>query len=249
MFVDGDCEIVADWLPRAVDFLSCHPDVAVVCGRRRERYPAASLYNRFCDLEWDTPTGPADSSGGDFVVRTTVYQQVGGFDPTIPAGEEPELCRRIRQAGHRIWRLDADMTWHDANMARFSQWWRRQFRTGYGGLDVESRFGLGAFRRVLSSALLWGVAIPAGGLLLAGVMAARGGVGWGGWVVLAVVALWIGQALRIGRAYRRRGAALPDAWRCGLLTLVSKLPISLGAMTYLLDRWRGRLPKLIEYKS
>ena len=39
-FVDGDCEVDAGWLGKAQAFLDQHPDVAVVCGRRRERFPS-----------------------------------------------------------------------------------------------------------------------------------------------------------------------------------------------------------------
>ena len=55
--IDGDCELRDGWLARAADFLADHPDVAVVCGRRRERFPEASVYNRLTDCEWDTPRG------------------------------------------------------------------------------------------------------------------------------------------------------------------------------------------------
>jgi len=39
-FVDGDCEVVEGWLDKAAAFLDTNPDVAVVAGRRRERYPS-----------------------------------------------------------------------------------------------------------------------------------------------------------------------------------------------------------------
>ncbi len=38
-FVDGDCEVISGWVDRAVVFLDQSPDVAVVFGYRRERYP------------------------------------------------------------------------------------------------------------------------------------------------------------------------------------------------------------------
>ena len=38
-FVDGDCELVLGWLNKAHAFICERNDVAVVCGRRRERYP------------------------------------------------------------------------------------------------------------------------------------------------------------------------------------------------------------------
>src|SRR3954454_9220341 len=47
-FVDGDCEIVAGWLERAANELANNEKAAVVCGRRRGRFPEASVYNRLC---------------------------------------------------------------------------------------------------------------------------------------------------------------------------------------------------------
>ena len=143
-FVDGDCELDGNWLATAVPFLSGRNDVAVVCGRRRERHPEKSVYNALCDLEWDTPIGEAAVCGGNSLVRADAFEAVGGFDARLIAGEEPELCARLRQAGWKIWRLDAEMTSHDAAMTRFGQWWRRAVRSGYGyaqGAELTSVTG------------------------------------------------------------------------------------------------------------
>ena len=127
-FIDGDCTLVGDWLETAEQFLVRHPDVAAVCGRRRERYPDRSIYNWLCDIEWNTPIGEAAACGGDVLLRVAAFRQVGGYRSALVAGEEPELCLRLREQGWKIWRLDAEMTVHDAAMTRFGQWWRRTAR-------------------------------------------------------------------------------------------------------------------------
>src|SRR3954454_3545676 len=48
-FIDGDCEVVGGWLDTARAALEAMPELAVVCGRRRERYPDKSIYNRLAD--------------------------------------------------------------------------------------------------------------------------------------------------------------------------------------------------------
>jgi hypothetical protein len=63
-FVDADCALSPGWLETATRALRENPDVAVVCGRRRERFPETSVYNRLCDVEWDTPVGEARACGG-----------------------------------------------------------------------------------------------------------------------------------------------------------------------------------------
>jgi glycosyltransferase involved in cell wall biosynthesis len=52
-FLDGDCELPG-WLARAEKEMASRPDTAVVCGRRRERFSEASIYNLLRDIEWDT---------------------------------------------------------------------------------------------------------------------------------------------------------------------------------------------------
>ena len=43
-----------------------------------------------------------DACGGDALMRASAFQQVSGFDASIIAGEEPELCVRLRQKGWKI---------------------------------------------------------------------------------------------------------------------------------------------------
>ncbi|MCL6730129.1 glycosyltransferase family 2 protein [Sphingomonas hankyongi] len=156
-FIDGDCEIESSWLGTGLSHLRSHSDVAAVCGRRRERYPRASLFNRLCDLEWDTPIGDVQSCGGDVLMRTTAFQQVGGFKPTLIAGEEPDLCFRLRQAGWRIVRLDAAMTIHDAAIFHLRQWWQRAKRSGYADMEANACRGRSEphLRRRVMSNFVW----------------------------------------------------------------------------------------------
>src|SRR5262249_13947583 len=127
-FVDGDCELIEGWFQHATSFLDAHPPVVAVSGRRRERYPDRSIYNWMRDREWEAPLGDARTCGGDVMIRANAFADVGGYREDVLAGEEPELCVRLRAAGWRIWRLDAEMTLHDAAMTRFAQWWWRTVR-------------------------------------------------------------------------------------------------------------------------
>ena len=157
-FIDGDCEVEIGWSGQAVAFLDDNPVFAAVCGRRRERAPDVTPYNALMDREWATPPGECDACGGDAVYRRTIYNEVGGFDPTLLAGEEPELCVRLLAAGHKIMRLDIPMTIHDAAMTNFRQWWQRAIRSGFGYAQVCNRSGL--YRRQISRALAWAVLLP-----------------------------------------------------------------------------------------
>lgn len=140
-FVDGDCRIQPGWIEAAEAFLASRPEVAVVCGRRREIRPDASVWNRLCDAEWDTPVGEARACGGDALMRVDAVAGVGGYDPSLIAGEEPELCVRLRQAGWKVWRIDREMTLHDAAMTRVGQWWKRTRRGGHAFAEGAAMHG------------------------------------------------------------------------------------------------------------
>ncbi|WP_208597684.1 glycosyltransferase family 2 protein [Desulfogranum mediterraneum] len=162
-FIDGDCELIPGWLDAAEKHLSTHPSCAIVAGRRKERFPEATLYNFFCDLEWNTPVGEARSCGGDFMVRQSAFNDVNGFNPVVIAGEEPELCFRLRKKGWIIYRLDQLMTVHDAAITHFSQWWKRSMRGGHAYAQGFSLHGQDKERYCLresSRIWFWAVILP-----------------------------------------------------------------------------------------
>ena len=140
-FVDGDCELSAGWLGRAAAALDEHRDAAAVCGRLRERHPGQSVYNRLADLEWNGPIGEIKACGGVAMIRAEAFEDVGGFDPSIIAAEDDELCLRIRRRGWKIVRIDAEMAIHDIAMHRFRQWWRRSTRTGHAYAEGSAMYG------------------------------------------------------------------------------------------------------------
>lgn len=236
-FVDGDCEIRPGWIGAARDFLAARPRAAVACGRRRERHPEASVYNRLCDAEWDTPPGRARACGGDAMFRWSALAEAGGFDPGIIAGEEPELCLRLRAAGWEVWRLDREMTLHDAAMTRFGQWWRRTRRAGHAFAEGAARHGAPPERHWVAEtrrALLWGAALPCAAL--AGALATP----WAPALLLAYPAQVVRLALR--------GGATRAAWERAAFLVLGRLPEAQGVLEY---HWRRRARRpagLIEYK-
>jgi GT2 family glycosyltransferase len=230
--IDGDCALQPGWLEAAARFLVAHPDVGVVCGRRRERFPDASIWNRLCDAEWDTPVGEARACGGDALMRLRAVQTVGGYNPGLIAGEEPELCVRLRGAGWRVWRLDQEMTLHDAAMTRIGQWWKRTRRGGHAFAEGAALHGappechwVAETRR----ALLWGALLPL--TVLVGLMVTP-------WAALLVLAYPL-QVLRLARRY---------GWERAFFMTLAKFPEAQGVLEYRLNRLRKRRSGLIEYK-
>lgn len=248
-FVDGDCEVVEGWIETASQTLRERPQVVAVAGRRRERFPDASIYNRLCDMEWDGPVGEVRNTGGDVMMRAAALKAAGGFREDMIAGEEPELGVRLRQAGGTILRLPDEMTLHDAAIMRFSQWWKRAVRGGYAYAHGAFLHGKGPDRhnvRQVRSALFWGAAVPVALIALAGLGA------------FVDARIWIGVALllsgyahlgwRIFRQRRQQDAprfALAYATFC----VLAKFAQLAGILRFKLHRITTHRPALIEYKT
>lgn len=210
-FIDGDCELQPGWIEAAEGALRADLKLAVVCGRRRERHPELSSYNRLCDMEWDTPVGPAKSCGGDSLVRMKAFAAVGGFDEDLIAGEEPDLCFRLQRAGWGILRLSAEMTLHDASMTRASQWWQRSVRSGYATAEAYRRRGNEEpdLRRQVVSNTLWALPIawPLWPVLWWRVQGKRGAL-YASHVVLGKIPHLVGQLTFWWRSWRGRGGTI-----------------------------------------
>ena len=239
-FVDGDCQVVTGWLEQGCRFLAAHERVAVVFGRRRERHPERSVYNMLCDIEWgNSPIGENKACGGDALMRIEAFRQVQGFRADLICGEEPELCIRLRAAGWQIWRLDTDMTVHDAALYRFGQWWTRMLRGGYAyaqGVELHGEPPERHWVREFRGAWAWGLGLPAVTMLSISLF---------GWWSLSLLALYPLQTVRL--ALKGTRTARENWWRAGALVL-GKFPEMLGQTKFLLAKIRRAKSGLIEYK-
>jgi len=236
-FLDGDCILQSGWIPKAIEFLHALPDVGVVCGRRFEAHPEASIYNALCDQEWNTPVGETGECGGDALVRCAALDEVGGYDSDLLAGEEPEMTARMRAAGWRIWRIDVPMTEHDANIHSVLQWWRRTQRGGFGYAQVWSAtkaLPQRLYGRQLRSALTWAIAVPV--LIVLAAILLREPL-----ILLLLPCAYALQLVRIARNCRA-----PAKLAKAALILLAKIPEALGAARFLLAGGGGHVP---EYKS
>jgi cellulose synthase/poly-beta-1,6-N-acetylglucosamine synthase-like glycosyltransferase len=248
--IDGDCELQPQWIESALTALQAEPGLALVFGRRRERYPERSVYNALCDDEWNVPIGEAPACGGDALFRVAALRQVGLYNAAMIAGEDSELCMRLRKAGWRLRCINAEMTLHDAAIMRFGQWWRRSQRAGHGYgemayLHPDARNP--NWPRSVRSILVWAGLLPA---LLVGAIALSWVWGARGWILVAILVLiWPMRMLQLAIQQHRRGLPWSLARASGILLMLGKLPQLLGLIGYYRNRLLRRTSRLIEYKG
>jgi GT2 family glycosyltransferase len=238
-FLDADCELIESWPERALSFLDSHADVGAVCGLLQERYPERSIYNWLCEQEWKGPTGDVLMCAGIVLMRAAALSAVGGYRDELIAGEEPELCVRLRAAGWRVWRLDSDMTWHDAAMTRFGQWWRRAVRGGYAFAQGAYLHGAPPERHWVwesRRAWIWGIWLP-----LACLVAGLAFSPWG-WVA------WLIYPLQLLRQMVRNAGTLHQRALLALFQVLARFAEGWGQISFMRDRLLGRQARIIEYK-
>lgn len=247
-FVDGDCQVADGWLESARRFLDDNSECAIVCGRRQEKFPETSLYNLFCDIEWDTPIGEAGACGGDFLGRVKALSDVGGFNPSVIAGEEPEMCFRLREKSWTIFRIDELMTHHDAQMTKFQQWWQRAKRCGHAyaqGFDMHGTSPEKYYRREVKSAITWGGVIPIL-LLLATVMVLLGLAPVFSLVIWLLPAVLFLKVLKYSLGFKK--LPFKPAALYSLSLVVAKIPELFGVQKYYSRKRKNTGFNIIEYK-
>ncbi|HQN66037.1 MAG TPA: glycosyltransferase family 2 protein [Methylophilus sp.] len=238
-FIDGDCEFFAHWLEQAEEYLQQQLSTAVVAGRLRERHPEASIYNQMCDIEWDTPAGDTKACGGIMMIRTEAFRQVQGFNESLIAGEEPEMCVRLRQKGWKIHRLANDMALHDADMHAFSQWWKRTQRAGYAYAEGASLHGAAPEKHWVKErnrAWIWAVAIP---LLCLALLCYKPLLG------MAALAIYPLQIFRTARHFSGLGKF---KWTQASFLMLGKFAEITGQFKFYRNRLLSRRSQLIEHK-
>jgi GT2 family glycosyltransferase len=248
--IDGDCELQPGWIEAARAALLAEPDLAVVFGRLRERYPEHSIYNALCDDEWNSPVGEAVGCGGIALFRVEALRQVDFYNPTMIAGEEPELSMRLRKRGWRLRCIDAEMALHDAAITRFGQWWTRTRRSGHAYAEMaflhpDARDPNWPYQ--VRNILFWGGAMTSL-LVIAVILAVTVSPWW--WVaVLLAFLIWPVRMAQLAVRQKRRGLSARVARASGILLIVGKLAQFLGLISYYRNRMLKRSSTLIEYKG
>ncbi len=243
-FIDADCTMAPGWIRGAGAAMDAEPRRAVVIGNLNERRADASVYNRLCALEWRSPAGDLSvfgALGGIMYVRISAFVSVGGFNPQVIAGEDSEFGVRVAGAGFKIAKIDTAMAAHDADIHRFSQWWRRAMRAGHAIGHRSWLNGHGPSRdcvRERRSAVLWGLVLPVAALGFA--IPSRG-------FSLLLLGGYGLLASRVFRYRRMRGDTAAEASLYARFNVIGKLAEAMGLVRFFWNRALGRF-QIIEYK-
>jgi GT2 family glycosyltransferase len=244
LFLDGDCTLDPGFPAAAIAKFEQRPDCAIVTGHLAERFPEASVYNRLCAIEWRSPAGQIENMnalGGIMAARVSALQAVDGFNEEAIAGEEPDLGVRLSLAGYSIFKIDAPMATHDAQIMTFGQWWKRAVRGGHALAHRYARHGrspLREGRREFLSDVFWGLTLPLVALLLLWPTRGFSLLLLGGYVLL-----W----QRVRRHYHHAGLGRSDARLAARHIVYSKFAHVIGIVRYGINRLRGSF-HIIEYK-
>ena len=132
MIIDGDMELLAGWVEKAISFLQSNHNVATVVARHYDVY-----YLK--DGSLSEPCVSRSSSGKTFVqkvpyvfessiFRRSYLCEVGNFHPFLRAGEEAEISYRLTQKGYELYFLPYDSIRHYSIPRRSFQETRRRVR-------------------------------------------------------------------------------------------------------------------------
>lgn len=194
-------------------------------------------------MEWDTPIGQANSCGGDALIRLEAFHEVSGYNASLIAGEEPEMCFRLREKGWEIQRIAAEMTQHDADVHEFGQWFRRSIRSGYAfakGKAMHGQSKEGYCVHEVKSIIEWALLLPAAALLLSW-------ISWGASLLLFTAYYLLFKRVRDQRI--EHGDQPQHAELYARYIIVGKYAQLLGCMRFWSDKFLGRTGSIIEYKN
>jgi glycosyltransferase involved in cell wall biosynthesis len=213
-FLDGDSFVHDKWFEYALPYFEEEPKAAVILGRRLEFYEnqrhsdgnQPDFYEIRDAVKRLIPF--ADSIGGSALYRSSVLNQVGGFNPYLYSMEESELCFRIHRLGYDILAIPHNMiihrTFEKETLTVLRKKSMRNFNLGIGQLlrySIQNRMITKGHIKSLSMmfsfmvCLLFGIVGAGLSLITENVVFV---LGWGGFVVFLFLA-WVLRSKSIRR--------------------------------------------------
>ena len=137
VLLNSDIEVTPGWLEPAVELFKTNPKLAAIQPKilnynKRDHFEYAGAaggwidhygypfsMGRIFDItekdehQYDTPTEIFWASGAAMIIKKSVFDEVGGFDPFFFAHqEEIDLCWRIHLAGYKVMSCPGSVVYH-----------------------------------------------------------------------------------------------------------------------------------------
>lgn len=121
LLLNNDTEVLPGWLDSMVATMDSRQNVGVVGSMIlradfRLQEAGAIMWSDGCGTHYGSGSSPTEGfvrygrevdycSGASLLVRRTVWDQVGGFDPALEPAyyEDTDLCFAVREAGYAVW--------------------------------------------------------------------------------------------------------------------------------------------------
>lgn len=234
--LDGDCTLDPNWLSAAISELNENENIAAVTGRLREKEYEKSIYARLCDMGWYIRPGEIFTAGGVATIKAFIFNEIGGFNDSLIAGEELEFYSRIREKGYKLRCLEQEIGKHDSNISSYHEWWTRTVRTGFSYASA-AKWKKQKKERV--SLIFWGGILP---LMI--VTSFFFSTLLGGLFILLYPIQVIRTFMKLRTPYNAASRFL-FAFFC----VLDKFPAFLGFLKYHYAKMTGRKQQIIEYKN
>jgi len=118
-FIDDDARVNKDLLKNAEEFFNQHPEIDVVGGPQltpkddsffakatgcalSSFFGTYTMSNRYRLGELSLNADETSLTSANFFVRRKVFKKIGGFNPLLFPGEDPELITRMKQNGIKV---------------------------------------------------------------------------------------------------------------------------------------------------
>lgn len=145
-FTDDDCFPAADWLSQLSAALEQFPERLiggqVVNALPENSYAAAGqlLVDFLYEQYNHDPLQASFFTSNNMALRRDLFLRLGGFDTAFPlaAGEDRDLCRRWRDAGHGMVYEPAAIVYH-APALTLARFWRQHVNYGRGAFHFHHR--------------------------------------------------------------------------------------------------------------
>ena len=111
LFVNCDVVLPISWVRAARAFMESHPNTAAIGGPIAPQIGSRTLVGwrlRFLENPEQRSTGPISVSwltGHAILVNRAMFNEVGGYEPSLRFTEDFDLCRRLRAKGYEILHL------------------------------------------------------------------------------------------------------------------------------------------------